>query len=259
MIYIATHKKVDIPHLDGYCLLQVGASGKEDFGYLRDDIGDNISARNVNFCELTGAYWIWKNSKEKYKGLVHYRRFFGKNNLSASFNQVYSYNQLVEKLARVDILLPYLEYFQSSAYNQLIRSSCTDGTFQILRKAILRLYPEYVIDFDTFFGNNRSVLFNMLFCRAELFDDYCKWLFDILFKIDEIIDVKELNDYQKRIYGFLAERLLNVWVIHNGLKVENVPVINIELPLTERMRLLRRRYTNAMRYKIIKKGEYRCI
>ena len=56
MIYIATHKKFNVPNLNGYCALQVGAEGKEKYGYLRDNIGNHISGKNANYCELTGLY-----------------------------------------------------------------------------------------------------------------------------------------------------------------------------------------------------------
>ena len=68
MIYIATHKKFNVPNLNGYCALQVGAEGKEKYGYLRDNIGNHISGKNANYCELTGLYWIWKNTDDSYKG-----------------------------------------------------------------------------------------------------------------------------------------------------------------------------------------------
>lgn len=45
MIYIATHKKFNVPNLNGYCALQVGAEGKEKYGYLRDNIGNHISGK----------------------------------------------------------------------------------------------------------------------------------------------------------------------------------------------------------------------
>ena len=66
MIYIAAHKEFDIPKLEGYIPLQVGAEGKADLGYLKDNTGDEISLKNPNFCELTGLYWIWKMQKRKY-------------------------------------------------------------------------------------------------------------------------------------------------------------------------------------------------
>lgn len=95
MIYIATHKKFNVPNLNGYCALQVGAEGKEKYGYLRDNIGNHISGKNANYCELTGLYWIWKNTDDSYKGLVHYRRYFGRNNLSNKISDICSYEYLL--------------------------------------------------------------------------------------------------------------------------------------------------------------------
>ena len=78
-------------------------------------------------------------------------------------------------------------------------------------------------------------------CKSEIFDEYCKWLFDILLELEKQVDLTKLNEYQQRLYGFLSERLLNVWVIKNKLKVKNLPVINTEMNLGERMLLVLRR------------------
>ena len=86
-IVVATHKRSPMPNDDMYLPLHVGAAGKfnedgtpVDFGYTRDDVGDNISEKNANLGTQTGLYWIWKNLDTEYKGLVHYRRYFvGKN------------------------------------------------------------------------------------------------------------------------------------------------------------------------------------
>lgn len=76
-IYMITHKSVDyIPN--GITPLFVGDGTNED-SYIRDNIGDNISNKNKNYCELTALYWMWKNSNADILGLCHYRRFFGKN------------------------------------------------------------------------------------------------------------------------------------------------------------------------------------
>ena len=248
MIYIMTHKKFDDPQLEGYVPLQVGAQGKDSFGYLQDNSGDNISFKNPNYCELTGLYWVWRNTKDKYKGLVHYRRYFGKSNLSNKIRDVYTYNQMIDLLKEADIILPYIEHFKQNAKDEILINCCTPKIFADLKNVINIKYPQYISDFDRYFTDNKSSLFNMMFCKSETFDSYCEWLFDILFELEKSVDMSVLNDYQKRLYGFLAERLLNVWVIHNGLRVKNVSVINTELSIGQRLTFIRRRITNQIFY-----------
>ena len=218
MIYIATHKKFNVPNLNGYCALQVGAEGKEKYGYLRDNIGNHISGKNANYCELTGLYWIWKNTDDSYKGLVHYRRYFGRNNLSNKISDICSYEYLLNCLKSVDIVLPYVEYFKAKCKRRkFLLHCCTEEIFDKLRQIIETKYPDYIETYDRYFNENKASLFNMLFCKREIFDAYCEWLFSILFVLEKQVDLAKLNTYQQRLYGFLSERLLNVWVIKNKL------------------------------------------
>lgn len=256
MIYIATHKKFNVPNLNWYCALQVGAEGKEKYGYLRDNIGNHISGKNANYCELTGLYWIWKNTDDSYKGLVHYRRYFGRNNLSNKISDICSYEYLLNCLKSVDIVLPYVEYFKQNAKEEILLHCCTEEIFDKLRQIIETKYPDYIETYDRYFNENKASLFNMLFCKREIFDAYCEWLFSILFVLEKQVDLAKLNTYQQRLYGFLSERLLNVWVIKNKLVVKHLPVIHMELPVFDRIRLVRRRFTNRFRF-WIKRGSQR--
>ena len=256
MIYIATHKKFNVPNLNGYCALQVGAEGKEKYGYLRDNIGNHISGKNANYCELTGLYWIWKNTDDSYKGLVHYRRYFGRNNLSNKISDICSYEYLLNCLKSVDIVLPYVEYFKQNAKEEILLHCCTEEIFDKLRQIIETKYPDYIETDDRYFNENKASLFNILFCKREIFDAYCEWLFSILFVLEKQVDLAKLNTYQQRLYGFLSERLLNVWVIKNKLVVKHLPVIHMELPVFDRIRLVRRRFTNRFRF-WIKRGSQR--
>ena len=256
MIYIATHKKFNVPNLNGYCALQVGAEGKEKYGYLRDNIGNHISGKNANYCELTGLYWIWKNTDDSYKGLVHDRRYFGRNNLSNKISDICSYEHLLNCLKSVDIVLPYVEYFKQNAKEEILLHCCTEEIFDKLRQIIETKYPDYIETYDRYFNENKASLFNMLFCKREIFDAYCEWLFSILFVLEKQVDLAKLNTYQQRLYGFLSERLLNVWVIKNKLVVKHLPVIHMELPVFDRIRLVRRRFTNRFRF-WIKRGSQR--
>ena len=262
MIYIATHKKFNVPNLNGYCALQVGAEGKEKYGYLRDNIGNHISGKNANYCELTGLYTGLANTSyeyntdDSYKGLVHYRRYFGRNNLSNKISDICSYEYLLNCLKSVDIVLPYVEYFKQNAKEEILLHCCTEEIFDKLRQIIETKYPDYIETYDRYFNENKASLFNMLFCKREIFDAYCEWLFSILFVLEKQVDLAKLNTYQQRLYGFLSERLLNVWVIKNKLVVKHLPVIHMELPVFDRIRLVRRRFTNRFRF-WIKRGSQR--
>ena len=44
-------------------------------GMERDNNGENISAKNKSYCELSTQYWAWKNVDADYYGFCHYRRF----------------------------------------------------------------------------------------------------------------------------------------------------------------------------------------
>ena len=71
-ILIACHKKCDVPSDPIYFPLHVGAEGKPSIGFTPDNTGDNISAKNPMYSEMTGLYWAWKNLSCDYIGLVHY-------------------------------------------------------------------------------------------------------------------------------------------------------------------------------------------
>ena len=78
-VIVATHKKYKMPEDKLYLPLQVGGVLNDKIGYAADDTGDNISVKNLSYCELTGLYWAWKNLDADAVGLVHYRRHFGKS------------------------------------------------------------------------------------------------------------------------------------------------------------------------------------
>ena len=100
---------------------------------------------------------------------------------------------------------------------------CTDGKEEALEKlrlCIAGLYPDYLYDYDEVMNGYMASYFNMFVMPTRLMDKYCEWLFSILFQLEEQIDLSDYTPLQARIYGFLSERLLNVWVQHNKLKIK---------------------------------------
>ena len=80
-IYILTHKKITETYDKSlyFPLFNGSINSDEHYGYLRDDIGDNISKYNEFLAEFTGEYWAWKNSDADIIGFCHYRRWFVKD------------------------------------------------------------------------------------------------------------------------------------------------------------------------------------
>ena len=161
--------------------------------------------------------------------------------------------QDIERIRRYTLrMIDYaVEYVFYTRPEELLRECCTKEIFDILERIIKSNYPEFSNAFDKYFCQNKSVLFNMMFCRAKIFDEYCEWLFGILFELEKNIDISNLNDYQKRLFGFLSETLLNIWILQKGYTYKNINIINTEMPINEQIRLLRRRISNELYYRII--------
>lgn len=222
MVYVITHKETKIPAIDGYVPLLAGAINHDtDYGYLVDSQGDNISSKNSNYCELTGLYWIWKNTDDDYVGLVHYRRFFS---CSLGKEDYLNEKDIRRILKKYDVILPIKQPIKTNAREQY--SSCGyDRDLDLLRDSIEELYPEYVDSFDRVMNSHNLYLFNMMITSREILCDYCEWLFGILLNLEPKVDISGYTDYQKRIYGFMSERLLNVYFDHNNMKVFQAGVV----------------------------------
>ena len=84
-ILVTYHKNAPIVKSDLFEPIRIGAtisSENEDWAkdMPSDDTGDNISALNPTYNELTAIYWAWKHYTElgdpDHIGIAHYRRFF---------------------------------------------------------------------------------------------------------------------------------------------------------------------------------------
>ena len=79
-------------------------------------------------------------------------------------------------------------------------------------------------------GGTKLSLFNMFCCKKTVIDRYFSWLFEILFALQKKINYQVYDAYQQRVFGFMAERLFNVWLYHhkNELNIKYLKVVNIE-------------------------------
>lgn len=227
-ILIAAHKKFIAPKDEIYLPIHVGAEGKEALGYQKDNEGENISTLNPYFCELTGVYWAWKNLDAQYIGLDHYRRYFSANPVKykdgIDINKYVLNKKEVEKyLERADILVPKKRnYYIETLYNHY--ANTLDGShLDKTRDIIGELSPEYLSSFDKVMKQRGGYMFNMFIMKKEYLDEYCSWMFLILFELQNRIDVKDLTTFEARLFGRVSELLFNVWLEKTGYKVEEVP------------------------------------
>ena len=215
-LIIACHKKVDVPTDSLYLPLQVGASGKDSFGFTRDDTGENISDKNYAFSELTGYYWAWKNLDCVYIGLVHYRRYFVLHKQKGNpLGSVLKSGDLDQYITNYKIILPKKrKYYIENLYSHYAHTF--DGKhLDVAREIIEEKYPAYLETFDNTMKQTSGYMFNMFIASKELSDAYCAWLFDILFELENRIGYEGMSDFEERYPGRIAERLLNVWVNQN--------------------------------------------
>ena len=222
-IYVVTHKEYDFPASIVYKPLVVGKAINnlilaEESGVIYDDINDNISHMNKEYCELTGLYWLWKNCDEKYIGLCHYRRYFssGENDsCSVKGKKVMSETELNELLNHYDIIVPTaISFGKRTVFSQFMKVHYIQDIL-LLKDCINIIHPEYVPSFEKVMNQSILYPFNMLITKKDVFDDYCDWLFSILFFYEKKCDISNYNNYQRRLYGFLAERLFTIWIVHN--------------------------------------------
>ena len=228
-IIIATHKKYHMPKENIYIPLQVGAEGKEDLGYKKDNEGKNISEKNAYYCELTGIYWAWKNLKNDYIGLVHYRRYFSKSKKSKNkFENILNRKELENILDNVDVVLPKKrKYYIENLYSHYEHTMHVEPLIET-GKIIEDKYPKYLDEFNKIKKRTSAHMFNMFIMKKEILDEYCKWLFDILFELEKRYDPKQYNKFHARYLGRISELLLDVWINTNNVKYVEVKVIDME-------------------------------
>ena len=181
-VIVAAHKPYEMPFDKMYLPVHVGAAGKDNIGYQRDDEGDNISNLNPYYCELTGLYWAWKNLKEDYIGLVHYRRLFTMNGHTLTESDITPY------LGKVKLFTPYKRKYYIETLKTHYEHTHYPEHLQITRNTVERLYPNYLDAYDKAVNRTWGYMFNMMIIDRNLLNDYCDWLFNILDDVFKQID-----------------------------------------------------------------------
>lgn len=236
-IIVATHKKYRMPKDSMYIPLHVGAEGKEDLGYMKDNKGENISHKNSSYCELTGLYWVWKNSVANYVGLAHYRRHFSLKKLDSEdvYNSILNEQEIMPLLDEYDVILPKKRYYYIETLYSHYKHTHYAIHLDLTREIIEDFYPEYLSIYDKVIKQTYGYMFNMFIMKKSLVDKYCKWVFDILFELEKRYQETNLSEFQGRFYGRVSEIIFNVWLqyqiendVISDVRIKEINCIHIE-------------------------------
>ena len=237
-IIVAAHKSYAFPTDDIYLPLFVGAKDKKDIlnldtiyikdgkpcgeTIMRDDVDENISEKNWGYSELTGLYWAWKNLGDAdIIGLVHYRRYFTVKSKAFIRNHdklrcVLTEGELNDLLSQFDILLPKKRVYAIETLYSHYAHTMNAYELDVAKDLVAKYYPEYEPYLKKAFDARFGYMFNMFVMRRGDLEEYCSFLFDILFKEEEILEkegyLDGLTDFEKRLFGRVSEILFNAYV-----------------------------------------------
>lgn len=259
-ILVSFHKTADAYRSKIFTPIQVGCAlpGRKHLpDMLHDDEGENISALNEAYCELTAQYWAWKNLDLDYYGFCHYRRYF---NFSDKVFEEDPYGNIIEKYMDASTVKKYQmddatvrslveKYDVIVTERKDLRKLASDGTtpieqykaadklhfkdFQLMLDIIHEKYPEYAEAADSFANGHISCFCNMYILRKEYFFEYCSWMFGVLDEFCKRADMKHYSTEARRTPGHLSERLFNIYLIHLLKKKPDLKVRELQCVLIE--------------------------
>lgn len=221
ILLVCAHKPDSYTRNKGvYKAIQVGSDLHPDMnlGYQKDNTGENISSRNAAWSELTAIYWGWKNVRHvEYMGLCHYRRY-----LDVDISE-----QTIERLIQGhDILL--CDYYKATQYDIVSRGLITalsQEDYWLYIDTMLAIHPDtkdallkYMYDTNTF------VPYTIFVARKALYDEFCEFMFPVLFELEKRI-LPHSHSRQRRVIGYFGEWTLGLFVIYKNLKARKYNLV----------------------------------
>jgi hypothetical protein len=252
-IYSAYYLSYPImPKLGHIVPIQAGAAIHPKLPMIGDDTGKNISAKNDLYSELTAAYWILHNEPRDTEawGLCHYRRYlvpivkkyFFKVK-SRTYNKVSQglldnvlteewFGFLQNELAAHDVLIQRPTYAKKDGpkvytIKDAYYADHIPEHWEVLMQVVCEQTPEFSTSIIPF-GELTTMCFNnIMIARWDLWERYLKWLFDILFEVEKRIELPG-EGYQRRVFGFMAERLHNLFIYHHQYKAGHLTLAHFQ-------------------------------
>lgn len=241
-IFIFSYSDIDeYPKNEAYKIVSCGSrmNGTYDIPLYNDNTGDNISCWNKSFCEWTGIYWVWKNLELKdYVGINQERRFF------EFYNNIPDIENI---LSSADIITGnMIQLGMNCATHYFICHFIED--YSLLAEILYEKDRLLFNDFDLFSKSKSFFPCNISIMKREKFVEMCEFVFPIMFEFmkrrgfhsmddimsyvnskEQVILSKKFSpnntvEYQCRILAYIAERLVNLFIMAkcNGIYAMNV-------------------------------------
>ncbi len=237
-----------MPKADYVIPIQAGAqTAKIKLPMQGDNTGDNISGLNNLYSELTVAYWVIKNADRTQCdawGLCHYRRYFIENKYKLfvkkrsrfyyrtkqkNLDKILTpalYNTLQNLLVNNDIIVQRPTWARKEkGITYTIKEAYTQAHFKedyaAMMDVVAEKFPEYSTSIESYGELNKMSYNNMMIARWSVWDDYLHFLFTVLAEVQHRININK-EGYQTRVFGFLAERLHNLFIFHHQLKAAHL-------------------------------------
>ena len=240
-ILIAYHKPSSLLKSEIFEPIFVGSELKNDDWLLNnavaDNKGNNISNKNESFCELTAQYWAWKNCDCDYIGFMHYRRHlnFSEKEYNENIYGLIENEQLdgyyIKKYGltyfNVEKALEDADILTAKRWN--VQNAGSKDTYDHYKNSDKKLhikdydlaleilknkYPQYCEDIEIYNKEYLGYFTNMFVMKKEQFNQYCSWLFDILFELEKRIDITNYTTEEKRVFGYISEWLFGIYMTH---------------------------------------------
>ena len=219
IIYVCVHKKDE--RTRSYAPYVPIHGGKKlhpemELGFIGDDTGDNISDKNPMYSEWSVIYWIWKNCHDvEYVGLNHYRRYFNKDITQDNIKAI---------MGKADLIaVKRTNKSKRSRLDDLGMMTSLEDAY-LFADSVLSIHPECKNALlEYLYNSTESFPFSMFIMKRELFEDYCKFVFPILFDLEKRIK-KHGYSRQSRAIGYFGEFSLGLFIYYRKLKVKGIEI-----------------------------------
>lgn len=242
-IFICTHKdfKPIVANKAYKIISQEGLTITDTNGldvYYETDI-PNVSNEQLAWSEVSRIYYIWKKYNVKdYIGFCHYRRYF---------DFLDNADYVLETLKEYDLICAGTINEHFTVYEDWNYYHNINDLLDICKIAN-KLYNIDLSILQNFLNSTPRNHFNMFIMPKHLFNEYCDFIFSIIEEFKKKYNLTDLNsiqtriinnydDYihigrtysdvtsQMRLYGFIAEFLLQLFIMYKSLNVKECNII----------------------------------